>query len=124
MSADYIQAVPTIDFTDAELAAVTAVIRGTIEDDKFPHSPRTRSYAYSDGEVGRGSHADGRERGDGEGDRTEANPAPEGPAASQSRRAGAAITKGLAGDPGLSAALSHSPEVPRRVPPVRFTLKC
>jgi hypothetical protein len=32
--------VPTIDFTDAELAAVTAAIRRTIEDDKFPHAPR------------------------------------------------------------------------------------
>ena len=35
-----IRAVPTIDFTDAELAAVTAVIHRTIEDDKFPHAPR------------------------------------------------------------------------------------
>jgi hypothetical protein len=32
--------VPTIDFTDAELAAVTAAIHRTIEDDKFPHAPR------------------------------------------------------------------------------------
>jgi hypothetical protein len=40
MSADYIRAVPTIDFTDAEIAAVTAAIRRTIEDDKFPHAPR------------------------------------------------------------------------------------
>jgi hypothetical protein len=32
--------VPTIDFTDAELAAVTAAIRRVIEDDKFPHAPR------------------------------------------------------------------------------------
>jgi hypothetical protein len=40
MSAGYILAVPTIDFTDAELAAVTAAIRRTIEDDKFPHAPR------------------------------------------------------------------------------------
>ena len=31
---------PTIDLTDDELAAVTAAIRRTIEDDKFPHAPR------------------------------------------------------------------------------------
>jgi hypothetical protein len=31
---------PTIDLTDDELAAVTAAIRGVIEDDKFPHAPR------------------------------------------------------------------------------------
>jgi hypothetical protein len=41
---------PTIDFTDAELAAVaaairrtiavTAAIRGVIADDKYPHAPR------------------------------------------------------------------------------------
>jgi hypothetical protein len=35
-----IRAVPTIDFTDAELAAVTAAIHRAIEDDKFPHAPR------------------------------------------------------------------------------------
>ena len=29
---------PTIDLTDAELAAVAAVIRGFIEDDRFPHA--------------------------------------------------------------------------------------
>jgi hypothetical protein len=40
MSPDYIPAVPTIDLTDAELAAVAAVIRGFIEGDKFPHAPR------------------------------------------------------------------------------------
>jgi hypothetical protein len=39
MSADYIEAVPTIDIPDDELAAVTAAIRGVIEDDKFPHAP-------------------------------------------------------------------------------------
>jgi hypothetical protein len=40
MSADYCLAVPTIDLTDDELAAVTAAIRRAIEDDKFPHAPR------------------------------------------------------------------------------------
>jgi len=40
MSADYIEAVPTIDIPDDELAAVTAAICGVIEDDKFPHAPR------------------------------------------------------------------------------------
>ena len=40
MSADYIQAVPTINLTDDEHAAVTAAIRRAIEDDKFPHAAR------------------------------------------------------------------------------------
>ena len=40
MSADYIQAVPTIELTADELAAVTAAIRRAIEDDKDPHAPR------------------------------------------------------------------------------------
>jgi hypothetical protein len=31
---------PTIDLTDAELAAVTAAIRRAIEQDKFPHALR------------------------------------------------------------------------------------
>jgi hypothetical protein len=35
-----IRAVPTIDLTDAELAAVTAAVLRTIEDDRFPHAPR------------------------------------------------------------------------------------
>jgi hypothetical protein len=40
MSADCVRAVPTIDFTDDELAAVTAAIRRAIEDDRFPRAPR------------------------------------------------------------------------------------
>jgi hypothetical protein len=40
MSADYIRAVPTINLTDDELAAVAAAIRRAIEDDKFPYAPR------------------------------------------------------------------------------------
>jgi hypothetical protein len=32
--------VPTIDLPDDELAAVTAAVRGAIEEDKFPHAPR------------------------------------------------------------------------------------
>ena len=31
---------PTINLTDDGLAAVTASIRRTIEDDRFPHAPR------------------------------------------------------------------------------------
>jgi len=31
---------PTISFTDAELAAVTVAVRGVIEGDRFPHAPR------------------------------------------------------------------------------------
>jgi hypothetical protein len=40
MSATYIRAVPTIDLTDDELAAVTAAVRRTIETDRFPRAPR------------------------------------------------------------------------------------
>jgi hypothetical protein len=40
MSPDYIRAVPTINLTDDELAAVTAALRRAIEDDRFPHAPR------------------------------------------------------------------------------------
>jgi hypothetical protein len=32
--------VPRIDFTDAELTAVTVAVRGVIEGDRFPHAPR------------------------------------------------------------------------------------
>jgi len=31
---------PTIDFTDAELAALTTAIRRAIEEDRFPRAPR------------------------------------------------------------------------------------
>ena len=31
---------PAINFTDDELAAVTAALRRLIEDDRFPHAPR------------------------------------------------------------------------------------
>ena len=31
---------PAINLTDDELAAVTALIRRTIEEDRFPHAPR------------------------------------------------------------------------------------
>jgi len=34
------KAVPTINLTDDELAAVTAAVRRTIGDDKYPHAPR------------------------------------------------------------------------------------
>lgn len=40
MSPDYIEAVPTIDLPNDELAAVAAAIRRLIADDKFPHAPR------------------------------------------------------------------------------------
>jgi hypothetical protein len=33
---------PTIDLTDAELAAVTAAIRPAVEDDRFPRAPAPR----------------------------------------------------------------------------------
>jgi hypothetical protein len=31
---------PTIELTDAELAALAKAIRRLVEDDKFPHAPR------------------------------------------------------------------------------------
>ena len=31
---------PAINLTDDELAAVTALVRRAIEDDRFPHAPR------------------------------------------------------------------------------------
>jgi hypothetical protein len=31
---------PTIDFTDAEHAAITALIKRAIEEDRFPRAPR------------------------------------------------------------------------------------
>ena len=40
MSPDYIRAVPTIDLTADELAAVTAAIRRVIAGDRYPHAPR------------------------------------------------------------------------------------
>ena len=40
MSPDYNRAVPTIDLTDDEHAAVTAAIRRAIETDGFPRAPR------------------------------------------------------------------------------------
>jgi hypothetical protein len=76
MSADYVRSVPTINLIADELAAVTAAIRRAIEDDRFPHAPRLDPLRAALGKRG--------------GPR--ASPAPEGPAASQSRQAGAAIT--------------------------------
>jgi hypothetical protein len=40
MSAAYIWAVPTIDLTDDELAAVTAAVRRAIETERFPRATR------------------------------------------------------------------------------------
>jgi hypothetical protein len=40
MSADYIRAVPTINLTDDELAAVTAAVPRAVEDDRYPRAPR------------------------------------------------------------------------------------
>ena len=38
---------PTINLTDDELAAVTAAIRRTLEDDRFPHAPTLKSVLWS-----------------------------------------------------------------------------
>jgi hypothetical protein len=40
ISADYIRAMPTINLTDDDFAAVTAAIRRAIETDRFPRAPR------------------------------------------------------------------------------------
>jgi hypothetical protein len=40
MAADCIQAMPAINLTNDELAAVAAAIRRAIEDDRFPHAAR------------------------------------------------------------------------------------
>ena len=81
MSAAYIQAVPTINLTDDELAAVTAAIRRAIEDDRFPHAPRLDPLRGGAGKVRRDLRAD---------------PAPDGPAAKVDKRARGEIAgKGL-----------------------------
>jgi hypothetical protein len=33
---------PTTDFTDEEYAAVAAAVRRTIDEDRYPHSPRLK----------------------------------------------------------------------------------
>jgi hypothetical protein len=43
---------PTIDFTDAEHAAVTATVRRAIEDDRYPHAPRPDPLRAGVGEAG------------------------------------------------------------------------
>jgi hypothetical protein len=73
---------PTIDLPDDELAAVTAAIRRLIRGRQVPPRPAAGSAARGSGEARRGVGP-------------RANSGPEGPAASQSRQAGAAIT----GDP-------------------------
>ena len=40
MSPGYIRAMPAINLTDDELAAVAAAIRRAVEDDRFPNAPR------------------------------------------------------------------------------------
>jgi hypothetical protein len=74
---------PTIDLPDDELAAVAAAIRRTIETDKFPHAPRLDPLRAALAKL--------------EPATAQSNRAPEGPAASQSRQAGAAITGGGGG---------------------------
>jgi hypothetical protein len=75
MSADYIRAVPTINLTDDELAAVTAAIRRAIETDRFLRAPRLDSAALGAGEAWTG-------------DGPKANPAPEGPVGGAAPRVG------------------------------------
>jgi hypothetical protein len=98
-------AVPTIDLTDDELAAVTAAIRRTIETDRISSRPAPGSFARGAGTAPGGGEAEfcqNRQNWRPGGKNPEAHPGPEGPAASQSRQAGAAITAGprLAGRAG------------------------
>jgi hypothetical protein len=79
-----------VDLPDDELAAVTAAIRRAIEDDKFPHAPRLDPLRAALARV-RGGDV-GRSEIEWESFPPGSNLAPEGPAASQSRQAGAAIT--------------------------------
>src|SRR3984885_15895333 len=52
-----IRAVPTIDLTDAELAAITAAVRRTIEDDRYPHAPRLVPMRMALGKLARAAPA-------------------------------------------------------------------
>ena len=80
---------PIIDLPDDELAAVTAAIRRVIEDDKFPHAPRLDPLRAA---LARLEAASADRKSSPKKWRARA---PEGPAASQSRQAGAAITRPL-----------------------------
>ena len=63
------------DLPDDELAAVTAALRGVVEDDRYPRAPRLDALRAALGRLRR----------------PQSHPALKGPAASQSRQAGAAI---------------------------------
>ena len=67
---------PTINLTDDELAAMTAAIRRTIEDDRFPHAPRLDPLRAALGKFDAAP---------------EATPFSEGPDGSQKRQARSAI---------------------------------
>ena len=69
---------PTVNLAADELAAVTAAIRQLIEDDRYPHAPRLDPLRAA---LGKRLEA-----------AAEPSPPPEGPAAGQSRQAGAALT--------------------------------
>ena len=76
---------PIIDSPPTRLAAVTAAIRGVIEDDRFPHAPRLDPLRAALARLDAAQIAnDSLSR---NGQAAEANPGPEGPAASQSRQA-------------------------------------
>jgi hypothetical protein len=71
--------VPTVDLTDDEFAAVTAAVRRSLENDRFPRAPRLYPLRSALAKLEPATAP-------------RPNLAPEGPAASQSRQAGAAIT--------------------------------
>ena len=75
---------PIIDLPDDELAAVTAAIRGVIEGDQFPHAPRLDPLRAALARLEAAGSMSAKP------DNT-SPPQAEGPAASQSRQAGAAI---------------------------------
>ena len=75
---------PIIDLPDDELAAVAAAIRRLIEDDKYPHAPRLDPLRAALARLEAAGSMSAKP------DNT-SPPQAEGPAASQSRQAGAAI---------------------------------
>jgi hypothetical protein len=87
---------PTIDLTDDELAAVTA-IRRLVDEDRFPHAPRLDPAALRPRKARR---------------RAKANPRPttaEDTAANSRRKAGEALGLAAFLSPSLAAMITHAP---------------
>jgi len=73
--------VPTIDFTDDELAAVTAAVRRAIEGDRYPHAPRLDPLRAAQARLDAATKSE-----------TVADLKPKAPPPAKARQAGAAIT--------------------------------